>query len=1005
MRRPRLTFAPLLLTIATLVALVTLPPAQHAGAQEVPLPRPALDWKTTESRHFVFHYPTELRAWTLATAPKMDAIHGAVRRLVGYAPTRKVHVIVEDPLAESNGSAWPILRAPNIYLWPTPPEPTSAIGNNRSWGEILGVHEFAHVAHLNRPSRQRFWSIRSPFGRLGLGPIPVKTPRWMIEGYATFVEGRLTGHGRPHGVWRPAILRQWAREGRMPTYAGLNGTDGFYQGSLAYLAGSAYIEWLAAQRGDSSFALLWRRMTAKTERTFDEAFTGVYGAPPAQLYGRFVAELTEDAMDAEELIAGADTSAAGETEQRFEWYTGEPAVSPDGKLVAMHVAERRGPTRVVVLPTAPDTVTDRERTRRRRMLERDPQDVPAIEIGPRPRKPVATLWPRRGSSFARPRWFKDGERLLLVHRDWRPDGASRLDLYVWNRKSGATRRVTRGAAIRSADPSPDGRQAAAVRCLNGDCDLVLVDLANGAVRTLAKGSPTVSWYRPRWSPDGRTIAAAVQREGLWRVATVDPASGAVTELYPDERRANRYDAAWTPDGRALVVVSETSGIPQLERIDLATRAATPVTRVLGAATGPDVEPSGRGVYFLSLYARGMDLKRVVPDSATTTPLARLDTALAPATSVGIVPADTFTTGTLSREREYGLGPRRHLVLPFNLYAVEGNLLGLTLAGTDPVGRLSYTLSGGWGLDYTADGSGIEGFVRNALASEGMWRGGSLRAAWRGMHPNLEGDVWWTQHQPSEQRIGAPGFTRSFRTLYRDHRQAGARLGARLDRTFGWRSHTYRAGLVWSQARLANIELGEEQRQLAYATLGGSYRFSHKRSYAGVRWSGHGDMGTTFGQEWKRALLGAGVFAGGQEGGIALDATWGRAYDAPQLEEFTVGGVQPPFFDASVMPQIVPVPGLPSAFAAGSRVATWRLSLGGDLFEPFLLGIAAGERLPALRHAYDGFYKIVGFETDLQVPSISLIRSPGARVQAGVSYTLDEPLKKRLRVYGGVSYRP
>lgn len=1000
MRRSRLPLAPLLL------ALLAIAPARRARAQELPMPRPALDWKTTESRHFVFHYPDELRAWTLATAPKMDAIHAAVKRFVGHAPTRKVHVVVEDPLAESNGSAWPILKAPNIYLWPTPPEPTSAIGNNRSWGEILGVHEFAHIAHLDRPSRQRFWSIRSPFGRLGLGPVPVKTPRWMIEGYATFVEGRLTGHGRPHGVWRPAILRQWAREGRMPGYAGLDSTDGFYQGSLAYLAGSAYIEWLAAQRGDSSLALVWRRMTAKAERSFDEAFTGVYGAPPAQLYGRFVAELTEDAMDAEELIApGADTAAAGQTVQRFEWYTGEPAVSPDGRHVALHVADRRTPTRVVVLPTVPDTITDRERARRRRMLERDPEDVPAIETGPRARKPVATLWPRRGSSFARPRWFRDGERLLLVHRDRRPDGAARLDLWVWNRKTGATRRVTHGAAIRSADPSPDGRQAAGVRCLNGDCDLVLIDLAKGAVRTLVKGSPTVSWYRARWSPDGRTIAASVQRAGLWRVATVDAASGAVTELLPDERVANRYDAAWTPDGRALVLVSEASGIPQLERADLAMRTATPLTRVFGAATGPDVEPSGRGVYFLSLYARGMDLKRIVPESTTTTRLARLDTALAPATTVGITPADTFATGTLSREREYGLGPRRHLVLPFSLYAVEGNVVGLTLAGTDPVGRLSYTLSGGWGLEYTEDRNGIEGTLRNALATEGMWRGGSLRAEWRGMRPSVEGEAWWTEHRPGEQHVGAPQLTRRLATVLRDHRQAGARIGARLDRTFSWRSHSYRAGLVWSRVDLANADPDADARRLAYAELGGAYRASRRRNFVGARWSAHGDMGSTFEQGWKRALLRAGAFAGGPDGGIALDAMWGRAYDAPLMEEFAVGGVQPPFFDATVMPQVVAVPGLPSTFVSGARVATWRVSLGGDLFEPYLLGIAAGERLPTLRNVYDDFYKVVGFETNLSVPSIPLVRSPGARVQAGVSYTLDDPLEKRLRVYGGVSYRP
>ena len=139
-------------------------------------------------------------------------------------------------------------------------------------------------------------------------------------------------------------------------------------------------------------------MTATLERSFDEAVAGEYGASPSALYGRLVAELTESAMDAEELLGVADSAAAGETVQRFDWYAGEPALSPDGKYVALPLAERRGPTRVLVLPTAPDTMSRRERQRRARLLERDPQDVLAVPSGPRSRRPVATLWPRKGSS-------------------------------------------------------------------------------------------------------------------------------------------------------------------------------------------------------------------------------------------------------------------------------------------------------------------------------------------------------------------------------------------------------------------------------------------------------------------------------------------------------------------------------------------------------------------------------------------------------------------------------
>ena len=78
-----------------------------------------------------------------------------------------------------------------------------------------------------------------------LSPIAANAPRWVVEGYATYVEGRVTGSGRPNHAYRAAILRQFALEGRLPGYGQLNGGSGWVYGSFAYLAGSAFFEWLA----------------------------------------------------------------------------------------------------------------------------------------------------------------------------------------------------------------------------------------------------------------------------------------------------------------------------------------------------------------------------------------------------------------------------------------------------------------------------------------------------------------------------------------------------------------------------------------------------------------------------------------------------------------------------------------------------------------------------------------------------------------------------------------
>src|SRR4030095_245992 len=84
---------------------------------------------------------------------------------------------------------------------------------------------------------------------LRIGPLASRTPRWAVEGYATYVEGRLTGSGRPHGAARAAYLRQWALEGKLPTYAQLSSGGDFAAGSMAYLARSAFPAWVRVGGG------------------------------------------------------------------------------------------------------------------------------------------------------------------------------------------------------------------------------------------------------------------------------------------------------------------------------------------------------------------------------------------------------------------------------------------------------------------------------------------------------------------------------------------------------------------------------------------------------------------------------------------------------------------------------------------------------------------------------------------------------------------------------------
>ncbi|MEM6795720.1 MAG: hypothetical protein AAF725_17225, partial [Acidobacteriota bacterium] len=199
----------------TLPALAFAALLAFAAALPARAQTPSDSWRTLETASFRFHYPAEAEAFARRTASRMEAVRAAVAREVGYRPPGRTEVLIEDPLARANGSAWPVLTAPRMILYTTPPPADSVLGNYRDWGEVLTVHEEVHLAHLLRPSRNPRRHLLESLAPLG--PIAQRSPLWVSEGYATLLEGRLTGWGRPHGSLRAALLRRWAQAGALPS--------------------------------------------------------------------------------------------------------------------------------------------------------------------------------------------------------------------------------------------------------------------------------------------------------------------------------------------------------------------------------------------------------------------------------------------------------------------------------------------------------------------------------------------------------------------------------------------------------------------------------------------------------------------------------------------------------------------------------------------------------------------------------------------------------------------
>lgn len=971
---------PRLLAIALLLVAAITPRAAHAQVDV-----PSLRWKTITTDHFRIHYEPQLEAWAQKLASEIESVRRAVASRVGYTPPQVIDIVVEDPLNTPNGSAWPFLVSPAMRFWATPPAPNSVLGAARGWGEILSVHEYAHLAHLLRPSRAPLAGVIAFFVGMPVSPMTMNSPAWVAEGYATLIEGELTGAGRPNGVARPAILRTLALEGYLPAYGELDNTARFNGGAMRYLVGSAYLDWLQTQRGDSALPQLWRRMTAREKRGFVPAFTGLFGEDPSVLYGRFTAELTAQATSARRTLESQGL-ARGTLVQHWSMNVGSPAISPNGALLAVRRLSAKGTSEIQILSFAPDSsrkpdsLSSADRAARRdssraakrtaKRAAKDPEDVPAYEPYPKPLKRVATLGLSAGAAYDSPRWMPDGERLLVARLVPLADGRARPDLFIWNHKSKQVRRVTHAAGIMQADPLPDSERAAALTCGSGTCSLLMVDLRTGETSPLAEGGIDRSYAGVRVSPDGKRIATARQRGASWDLVVVDVATRATRVVGPQDG-ASRYSPAWENDS-TLIVLSEASSVASLERIYLNGGDVSVVARTLGQAGVPDVASDGR-VWWLDLHARGFDL-RVSAAGAAVAPAAKLDVTDFPAVQrISQQHALVFDSVAVRPSHSYGAGPFSGTLLAATSSAPDGESWSVGANAGDLLTRLGlYVLAGG--------------------AAKGGWQGGRAAMTWRGFRPELQLQLFSAGHDPSQQQRAGGAALVGY-----DLRYSGGLAAVRYTRTGVRGTSTLRLGLSSGEIDPANSTPFD--RSMGFASFATNAIFTpNPKSPLRTSFAMELSSGTTNNYDWQRTTAEAMIGIGGAVG-LGLRGRIGQVNaDAPIAEMFNVGGTASPYIDASVLSQRVEHLALPFNARSGRRMAI----ISAETTGPFRLyhdWIAAGASFG------DTWDRVIGAEVAMRVAGLGALRLPNTSLKSGVAHGLEGLMRNATVVYLSLSFTP
>ncbi|HUR82426.1 MAG TPA: hypothetical protein VM733_16810, partial [Thermoanaerobaculia bacterium] len=687
--------------IRTLALLLLLAPSLLAQG-------PAHDWRTIELPHFRVHYPIEFEAWAMRAAERLEPIRDEVAKEIGYAPPQIVDVIVVNPIAEPNGSAWPLLDSPRMIFYAEAPGPDEVIGAYGHWIDLLAVHETAHIAHMLRPARNQ-WERLLGKTILPFAPILLSSPRWVLEGYATVIEGRLTGAGRPSSTVRALILRRWAESGRLPTYSQLDSDQRFLGMSMAYLMGSAYLEWLERRGGPESLRHLWARLTARHRRSFDEAFTGVFGESPERLYGQFTAELTASAMTLKRAPL-----QEGALFQETPRASGDPAVSPDGSQLAVVVRAKDQPEKLVIWSTAPADEEEKKYAEAlKKILERDPEDVAPVRTKPLPRKAAHELTMPDGGDISTPRWTRDGKAVIFAHRMPDAEGVLHFDLYRWDFERVA--RITELADVRDADVL-DEHTAIAMRSRFGATQLVNVDLASGAVTPRGEASIDHVLSHPRVSPDGKRVAH-IEHRGKWTLLI----DGAPVELPGDPASPE-----WISNDELIVTVF-SRGFAELYRVSA--NAATPVTRSAGGAFQSAPSKHGR-VFFMSLEPDGY-VVRVLDEMKEAPAPPSFDATLVPALPPVAERRTGFSPspggGGLKPALRYGVGRQEFTWLTSQTWARDQRSFEVGVRAGDVIGKLDTILLA-------------------SFATNNMPQGIAVASAWRGWPVELHAHAYHAEDE-------------------------------------------------------------------------------------------------------------------------------------------------------------------------------------------------------------------------------------------------------------------
>ncbi len=614
---------PLRWALGVLLAVAVLVGPEPADAARW---HPDLRWHTLDTEHFSVHFHQGGEQLAEEFARVAEEVHTLLVPFIKWHPRGRTSVTLVDSTDDANGFAR-VTPGNQVVLYVVQPTPDTSLDGYEDWWFALFVHEYAHILQIDM-AEDTLQLVRWVAGRL-IVPGGV-LPRWMTEGFATWIETVTTTGGRGRSTYTDMLLRTAALEGSFPRIDVAEGLGSdFPRGQLRYLYGVRFHLEVARQAGDAS----WIEFHHRHSRGIIPFLLPAKGA-----FGRRFLPMWKEWRESASAAALRDADRIGSegggiTPSRLlPTRAGEamrPVYSADG--ASLYYSHRSPSERSAVRSIARDSHKDRRVFR---------GGVEGLVLAPG----GEAAWVALVGSGSRFSAFKDLFRIDLA--------------------TGKSTRFTAGGRLTWPAPHPDGTWLVAVQTHMGQTQLVRVDLPPdgvagrgedaggeaapegvGAARGGADAPPGAGpeevqelagklraritpltaaddgsqFAGPVFDPSGTRLAVSVWKPGGFRdIHVFDPEARLLRTLTWD--RATDSDPTWSPDGRWLLWSSDRDGVLNLYAHRWSDGATFRVTRLLGGARYPVVSPDGERLAFQGFGAEGWRLEEMAFAPATWEPV-------------------------------------------------------------------------------------------------------------------------------------------------------------------------------------------------------------------------------------------------------------------------------------------------------------------------------------------------------------------------------------------------